>query len=89
MKRTYQRSQILDFADLSEVQQSQAISLLDETLAAETQYVLWDSEPLPLCNFLSINNPLFQGQYGLSVYSCYFIRLSRHNEAATVVYAYC
>ena len=88
LKRTYQRSQILSYFDLNEHQQRQATEQLDEQ-AEEDRYVLWNDEPLPLCMFMRIDNKLFHGHYGLTAFSCYFIRINRTNEEATVVYAHC
>lgn len=87
MKRTYQRSQILDFNELSESQQKQAVDLVDLN-AANDSYVLWNNEPLPLSMFIHIDKGLFHGCYGQSYFSTYFIRLNRTNECATVVYAH-
>lgn len=89
LKRTYQRSEVYTFYDLSEHQQKQAISLTDQETAENNSYVLWSDEPLPLSYFMRIENPLFHGQYGLTAFSCYFIRLNETGCYATVVYAHC
>lgn len=88
MKRTYQRSAILNFWELSTEQQAIAINELDNELAEESSYVLWNDEPLPLCNFIHIDKGLFHGGYGLTAFSAYLIRINRTNEEATVVYAH-
>lgn len=89
LNRSYQRSEIYDFADLNEQQQKDAISLTDENQATEDKYVLWNNEPLPLSNFLRIEHKYYSGHYGLSAFSCYFLILNRRCTEATVVYAYC
>jgi hypothetical protein len=86
MKRTYQRSQILNFSELNEVQQKLAIDLIDLN-AVDDSFVLWNNEPLPLSMFMR-NKGLFHGTYGLTYYSAYLIRINATNEAATVVYAH-
>lgn len=86
MKRTYQRSQILSFYDLTVEQQQQVIS---ETEGDENDsYVLWNDEPLCLSNFIVCKSSLFHAAYSLSAFSAYLIRINRTNEAATVVYAH-
>lgn len=87
MKRTYQRSQILNFSELSEAQQKQAVDLVDLN-AVDDSYVLWNNEPLPLSMFMRIDKGLFHGCYDQSYFSAYLIRINRTNEAATVVYAH-
>ena len=88
LTRTYQRSAILSYFDLNEEQQAIATDQLDEQ-AEETNYVLWNNEPLPLSMFIRIDSKLYHGHYGLSAFSCYFIRINRTNEEATVIYAHC
>jgi len=96
MKRTYQRSFVLEFNELNIRQQIAAIDELGQEEAQETKYVIWlpinadhDAEALPLSMFMRTDNGLFTGYYGLTAFSCYFIKLSRNGEEATVVYAYC
>lgn len=89
MKRTYQRSQILYFPELSEEQAIVAIDQLGEELAENSTYVLWNNEPLPLCMFMRTDSGLFNGVYGQTAFSAYFIRINETNEQATVVYAHC
>lgn len=86
MKRTYQRSQVLYFHELTAEQQKQATDLIDNT--DDETFVLWNNEPLPLSMFMRIDKGLFHGCYGQSYFSAYFIRLNSTNECATVVYAH-
>lgn len=88
MKRTYQRSAIFEFYELTIEQQ---IITLDEFLievAQQTKYVLWNDEPLPLCNFMRMDKGLFHGAYSMSAFSAYLVRINRTNEEATVAYAH-
>lgn len=89
LQRTYQRSPILSFCELTEIQQECVIDLLDPFEAEETNYVLWNDEPLPLSMFLRNNGGLFHGTYGLSYFSCYMVKLNKTNEWATVAYCIC
>lgn len=89
MKRTYQRSQILYFSDLNAEQQANAINQLDTDLAEESSYVLWNNEPLPLCMFMRTDGGLFDGVYGQTAFSAYFVKINKTNECATVVYGHC
>ena len=87
MKRTYQRSQVLYFYELSTEQQSQAIDQLGE-VSEEERFVLWNNEPLRLSMFMRSDKGLFDGVYGQSYFSAYLIKLNQTAEAATVVYAH-
>jgi hypothetical protein len=89
MKRTYQRSQILYFHELTAEQQERAISLLDNQQAEDSTYVLWNNEVLPLYMFMRTDNGMFDGVYGQTAFSAYFIKINKTNECATVVYAHC
>lgn len=85
MKRTYQRSQILYFSELSNDQQE--IALSNDENAAEGTFVLWNNEPLSLDMFLRTDKGLFHGHYATSALDGYLIRINRTNEFATVVHA--
>jgi hypothetical protein len=89
--RAYQRSQILSLYELSQDQQKQAIDQLQDN-ADNDSFVIWSapggSEVLPLSMFVRIDNSIFQGVYGQTAFSAYFIRINRTNECATVVYTY-
>ena len=102
MKRTYQRVQILDYSDLTEDQQESAIDQCEER-AMEGKYVIWTAEKnpetkevLPLEKFMRIDpsrdpskrTSMFDGSYGLSYFSAYFLKINRTGEEATLVYAH-
>ncbi len=87
LKRTYQRSQILSYYELNEAQQAIATNELEEQ-AQDTDYVLWNDEPLPMSMFMVSSNNKY-GIYSLSAFSAYFVYVSNTNEQATVVYAHC
>lgn len=86
MKRTYQRSSVLSFDELTENQASAAVDELGAKFAHDSNYVLWNNEPLSLSMFMRTDSGLFHGVYGLTAFSAYFIKLNRSNDAATVVY---
>jgi len=88
MKRTYQRSPVLYFHELSSEQQLEAIDTFGESEAQEESFVLWNNDPLPLSMFMRTDKGLFSGIYEQSYFSAYFIKLSHTGEAATVVYAH-
>jgi len=88
MKRTYQRSPILTFSDLTIEQQAIAIEQLGDEHADISSYILWNEEPLPLSNFMHVGKGLFHGAYSLSAFSAYLIRINRTNESAIVAYVH-
>jgi len=85
MKRTYQRSQILYFSELSNEQQN--IALSNDENATESAFVLWNNEPLSLDMFMRTDGGLFHGHYATSAFDGYLIRINKPQECATVVHA--
>lgn len=88
LTRTYQRSQILSFYELNEVQQLTATDQLDER-AQTDKYVLFNDEPLPLSMFLRTKGGQFGGVYSIGTFSAYFIKINKTGEEATVCYSHC
>lgn len=94
MTRVYERSAILDFTELTDDQQRQAVELEGLELAEETSYVLLEGEPLPLNMFMRTDPPynakskLWDGIYAVTAFSGYFIKLSNSGDCAVVAARY-
>lgn len=84
--RSYQRSEVLSYYDLTDEQQKEAMDYDDN--AQEDSFVLWESYPLSLSAFMRIDNSLFHGVYSMTAFSAYLVRLSNCGTMATVVYQY-
>ena len=82
----YNRSDILNYFELSEEQKVQIRSYYhdEEEAASEDSYVLLNKEALPLSMFMKIDNSIWHGVYGSSAFSAYFIKISRCGTAAVV-----
>ena len=85
------RSPIYSWSELSAEQQEWVRSIyttLSVTDNENERYVLLkenDPEPLPLYMFLRLNNPgLWDGVYGTSYFTAYFIKINRTGEEALV-----
>lgn len=85
MKRTYQRSQILHFYELSEEQQLEALNNNDD--AKEHSYVLWNNTPISLSKFMRLDSGLFHGYFSTSAFDGFLIRINKTQECATIVNA--
>ena len=85
MARTYQRSQILYFHELTPAQQ--AIAIGNGEISEDETFVLWNNEPISLDMFMRTNGGLFHGYYGISAFDGYLIRINKTQEFATVVHA--
>jgi hypothetical protein len=82
----YDRSDIVSFYELTEDQQKENISLLDQQIAEDTSYVILKNEALPLCMFMRTNSKFIHGVYVISNTSAYTVTLSRCNSEAVVAY---
>lgn len=94
IKRTYQRSQILNYFELNDEQKLQAVDQCDER-AENGQFVLWKYPDetisvLPLEMFMRSEDKvkLFHGIYGTSYFSAWLLRINKTGEEATVVYCH-
>lgn len=86
----FNRSEVLSFFELSEDQQKDMVSSYDQELAEESQYVILGEQALPLHMFELIRpaSKMWDGVYGTSYFSAYFIKLSRDNSCALVCERY-
>ena len=88
----YRRSDVLSYHDLTPTQQVNAVSnyFNNDTQAQQEQYVLapdtdhGEHSPLPLCMFMRTKSPVWDGVYGTSYFSAYFIKLSKCGTQAVV-----
>lgn len=78
---SYNRSEILSYFDLSPRHKS---SLEDNDSAREDSYVICDDEVLPLSMFLHTNSTFWDGIYSTSIWSAYFIKISKCGTKAVV-----
>jgi len=92
----YNRSEILNFFDLSEVQKQNVLRQMDMEQAEEDGFVLFtggndiDPEPLPLSMFMRSNHSkIWDGIYGTSYFSAYFIKIARSGDMALVAERFC
>jgi len=85
----YIRTTLKNFSELTARQVLHARDILGED-AEETQWVTDPTDKnacLPLCNFMRAqNSKLWDGFFGVSYFSGYFIKLDRSQEIATVGY---
>lgn len=91
MTRIYNRSEVLNFFDLNADQQKQIFNdySYSEKQAEEDQYVELEKEVLPLSMFMLTNNSKFwDGIYSTSVWSAYFIKVSRCGTMAVIADRY-
>lgn len=88
IKRTYQRSRILFFHELTKKQQLEVVDEIDTKRLHDETFVLWNNSALPLSMFIRTNKGLFNGVHAASPLSAYLVRLNKTNEFATVVYAH-
>ena len=96
MTRSYNRSEIYSFFDLSGYQKAQVISnyFNDWKEASEQHYVILESdhnlnEPIPLSMFIkTTNSKLWDGVYGTSAFTGYFLKLSQCGTTALIADKY-
>jgi hypothetical protein len=88
MTTQFNRSEVLSFFDLTEDQQKDMVSAYDTELAQESQYVTLGTQALPLFMFMNQKAGLWDGVYGTSYFSAYFIKLSRCGSMAVVAERY-
>ena len=85
MTRNYERTEVISFYDLTEDQQINALDYDDS--AEDVSFVLFEGEPLPLNMFMRTDG-LFDGIYGMSYFSAYFVKLSSCGSMAVVADRY-
>jgi hypothetical protein len=95
MTSNYNRSEIYNFYDLSEDLQREVINNYyeSEEQASEDNFVVYkfkgNKEALPLSQFLRTDkNNFTHGVYPLSIFSGYFLTLSKCGESCVVAYKY-
>jgi len=94
----YNRSEILNFAELTEKQQQDVLSCYyqDTADAEQDSFVIFESKKsaefnaaLPLSQFMRIDGKsIWNGVFGTSYFSAYFIKLSRCGTAAVIAEKY-
>lgn len=87
MGNRYIRSEVLNFWELTDEQQKVAISDMGQDEAEQTSYVnnpTHTDEVLPLNMFERSNGKIWDGIYGQSAFSAYFIKLSKCGTGAVV-----
>ena len=82
----YERSEVISFYELTDDQQKKALSLDDA--ASETSYVIFEDEALPLNMFMRTTSGIFDGFWGMTVWSGYFIKLSNCGSMAVIADRY-
>ena len=85
--RHYERSEVISFDELTDEQQKEALSLDDS--AHETQFVIFEDEPLPLNMFMRTTTGIWDGIWGQTVWSGYYIKLSACGSMAVIADRYC
>lgn len=93
MTRSYNRTSIFQFYELSENLQEEILQDMEETDAQETSYVIIDEDdeqiPLPLDMFMRTEkNNFTHGIYGMSYFSGYYLTLSRCGTEGVIAYKY-
>ena len=75
----FNRSYVHDFSDLSEEQQKEVRNTWfdEDSDARGTGYVLLAGDPLPLSMFMRVDSPVWDGVYGTSAFSAYFVKFSK------------
>ena len=90
---TFNRSDILSFYDLEDYQREEVLSNYyeNEEEASEDSFVIFgvDHIPLPLSMFMRCNSSIWNGVYGTSYFSAYFIKLNRDCSQALIAEKYC
>ena len=81
----YTRSEVHSFFDLNETQQAEVKDLYDGCNNEEDSYVVLNDKALPLSMFLRTErSKVWDGVYGTSYFSAYFIKLSKCGTMAVV-----
>ena len=94
MTSNYNRSEIYSFFDLSEEQQNEALNNSnDQEHAEERSYIIYNhiqgDEVLPLDMFMRLeHSKLFDGVYGQTAFSAYFVKLNKSNDEVLIAYRY-
>ena len=94
MNTTYNRSEILNFFDLTEKQQQDVLDCYynEQSDAENDSFVIFESQKspeynaaLPLSQFMRINGKsIWDGVFGTSYFSAYFIKISKCGTGAVV-----
>ena len=93
MTTKYNRSEVLNFFDLTEAQREDVISCYykDEKEAENDSFVIFEAKKpeynaaLPLSQFMRINGKsIWDGVFGTSYFSAYFIKLSKCGTIALI-----
>ena len=93
----YNRSEILSFYELTDKQQQDVLDCYyqDESEAENDSFVIFEAKKqdynaaLPLSQFMRTdNNKLWDGIFGTSYFSAYFIKLSKCGTMAVVAEKY-
>lgn len=86
----YNRSEILSFSDLNELQQNDILQNTDIEQAEQDSYVVIHKGPrhiaLPLSNFMRHNGKFIHGVFTQTNSSAYTVTISKSNDAAIVAY---
>ena len=86
----YNRSEIYSFFDLSETEKAEVISnyFCDISQAEEDSFIRCGKDVLPLSMFLRCEGSRWDGNYGTSYFSGYFIKFNEYGDEVTVVSKY-
>jgi len=93
MRTNYNRSEVVNFYDLTEKQQQDVLDCYyqDQSDAENDSFVIFESKnkdnstALPLSQFMRINGKsIWDGVFGTSYFSAYFIKLSKCGSAAVI-----
>ena len=93
MRTNYNRSEVVNFYDLTEKQQQDVLDCYyqDQSDAENDSFVIFESKnkeynaALPLSQFMRIDGKsIWDGVFGTSYFSAYFIKLSKCGSAAVI-----
>jgi hypothetical protein len=88
--RTYNRSEIYSFYDLTEKEQAEVISNYFSSIeeAEEDSFIRCGKEVLPLSMFLKCENSIWSGTYGTSYFSGYYIKINKFGDEVVIADKY-
>jgi len=93
MRTNYNRSEVVNYYDLTAKQQQDVLDCYyqDQSDAENDSFVIFESknkeynDALPLSQFMRINGKsIWDGVFGTSYFSAYFIKLSKCGSAAVI-----
>ena len=84
----YNRSEVISFAEVPE-QYAKEYDLNDDDLFVVFENEDGSFEYLPLSSFTRCESPIWNGIFGMTAFSAYYVKLNRSCDEALVAYRYC